>query len=211
MRILFLIAFSTLSLKPFAQDAERVIWALRLGYSANQAVFKIPQTQATQRVDGGYFGLQLKIPFDNRLYFKPLVDLHYRGMKLQTAIPNEFSSITEAQIRVAPLLHLQLTGKKNKPGALFIQAGPSFGFGVWGRQTRQNNNNTPETQKLKYGFQAYGRYDFTLHAGLGIETRGGFQLHVDYNHGLSNMINTEFGPVLKYRYLSAGISLPIRK
>lgn len=211
MRILFLIACSTLFLKTIAQDSERVIWALRLGYSANQAVFKIPQSQATQRVDGGYFGLQLKIPFDNRLYFNPFIDLHYRGMEVQTPVANEFSSITEAQIRVATLLHLQLTGQKNKPGGLFIQAGPSFGFGVWGRQTRQNNSNTSVTQKLKYGFQAYGRYDFTLHAGLGIETRGGFQLHVNYNHGLSNMINTEFGPILKYRYLSAGIGIPIRK
>ena len=211
MRILLSAVCCTFFLHPFAQDFERTFWGVRIGYSANQAVFKTPEKISTQNVSGGYLGLHFKVPFDNRLYFKPFVDLHYRGMKVQAPVANEYSSIREIQIRVAPILHLQLTGQLNRPGGWFLQAGPSIGFGAGGRQIRQSNINTSVSNKLKYGFQAYGRYDATLHMGIGYETAGGLQINVDYNHGLSNMINTEFGPVLKYRYMSAGIGIPIRK
>lgn len=211
MRILLLTALCAFTLKPAAQDFEKSIPGLRLGYSANRALYKTPETQNSRWVHGAYAGLQIKIPFDNRLYFKPFIDVHYRGMELETALPDQYRKIEEVQIRVAPLLHLQISGEKNKPGGWFVHAGPSIGFGVWGRQTRQDGNNNAVTQNLKYGFQSYGRYDFTIHVGLGYETRGGLQLHADYNHGMSNMINTEFGPLLKFRYLSGGISIPLRK
>ncbi|HMO33742.1 MAG TPA: porin family protein [Lacibacter sp.] len=206
-RLLLLLLLCSAQL--LAQDLGPTRLGLRGGYQAGFAAFKLPSSQATNLHHGGYAGIFLKIPFDNHLFFKPVMDVAYRGMDVKEPVANQFSRINELQWRVAPLLQIDFTYPATGKGTWFVHFGPSIGFGLSGQQTKQSGSNQPESRSLRYGYQAYGRYDASAHVGLGYEGAGGMQLHVDYNHGLSNMINTELGPSLKYRSVSLGLALSV--
>lgn len=191
-----------------AQDQGAIHLGFRAGYNYGLSVYKAPAKINTNAVHGGYAGVQMKIPFDNHLFFAPQVDVNYRGMTIETPVVNQYSRVTEFQLRVAPLLQIDFAA----PGenTLFLQFGPSVGFGIKGNQTKQDGSNNPVKSVLKYGYQAYGRYDANAHLGLGYETTGGFRILAEYVYGLGNMINTEFGPELKYRTLSLGVGFRLK-
>jgi hypothetical protein len=207
--IAFLIYFSNHYL--IAQDLGPVRWGIKAGFNFTTSSYKSEQTISTNPFYGGYAGIMMKIPFDNHLHFAPQLDFNYRGLNTRDLNPNRFSKINEVQVRIAPLLQFYLKHPSEKVNSFFIQAGPSIGIGLGGNQTAQNNNNIPLNRKLKYGYQAYGKYDAAWHTGLGYDGKAGFRLLLEYVHGLSNMINTENGPTLKYRTISLGIGYLINK
>jgi hypothetical protein len=205
---LLLLLFLLLQLPTRAQDQGFTHMGFRAGYNYGFSSYKAPDKLPGKPVHGGYAGVQLKIPFDNHLFFAPQMDVNYRGMTLKQPAANEYSKITEFQLRLAPLLQVDFgTPDKN---TYFLQFGPSIGFGIKGKQTRQDGNNNPLQKNLTYGYQAYGRYDASAHLGLGYETAAGFRLLAEYVHGISNMINTEFGPNLKYSSISLGIGFRLK-
>jgi hypothetical protein len=200
-----LFAFLFIAFAAAAQDLGKVLWGLKAGYNLNTANYVTNQKLPVKWAHGGYGGLMMKVPFDNRLFFVPQVDVTYRAMFTDSLQKEEYSEITEWHMRVAPLLQIEFTNPVKKTNTLFFQFGPSIGFGITGNQVLQNAANTPAKKKLKYGFNAYGRYDANAHAALGYESKAGFRLMLEYVHGLGNMINTEDRGTLKYRTLSIGI------
>lgn len=188
-----------------AQDFTKIRLGAKAGYNYSMSNFVTNKQLRTKAVSGGYIGAMLKIPFDGRLFFAPQIDFNYRGMQTDSLQPNQFSSIKELQVRVMPLLQIDFKHPDQKLNTLFVQFGPSLGFGINGKQEKQGGSTTPVKTKLKYGYQAYGMYDASWHTGFGYETTKGFRVLVEYAHGLSNMINTENGATLKYRVVSAGI------
>lgn len=200
---------STLSLLFFfvymvhAQD--KILWGAKAGYNYSAAYFKTTVDVKTKPVHGGYLGMMMKVPFDNRLFFAPQIDIAYRGMATDSLQKNQFSNVTEFNFRVMPLLQFDFTKPSENSNTVFIQFGPSIGFGLNGRQTKQDAAGTPIKKTLKYGFQDYGRYEANMHVGIGYETAGGFRVLLDYAHGLGNMINTDGGGTLKYRIIGLGV------
>lgn len=208
-QLLLLFVFVLLmNISLLAQDLGKIHMGFRAGYNYGLSVFKAPGKLGSNPVHGGYAGVQLKIPFDNHLFFAPQMDVNYRGMTLKTPVANEFSKVTEFQVRVAPLLQIDFA--QPDQNTFFLQFGPSIGFGLKGNQTKQDASNNPVKSQLRYGYQAYGRYDANAHIGFGYETAEGFRFMAEYIHGIGNMINTEFGPVLKYRTISLGIGFRLR-
>lgn len=185
-----------------AQDLGKIYYGFKGGYNYVRTMYSASPTTA---VHGGYLGFMMKVPFDNRLHFTPQIDFNYRGMKASTEPPAVWSKVSEMQLRVMPLLQIDFQLPEKHSNTCFVQFGPSLGFGLMGRQTKQDNAGTPTDAKLKYGFSDYGMFDASWHAGFGFETTGGLRLLVDYAYGLSNMINTDDGPRLKYHAFSAGI------
>ncbi len=188
-----------------AQDLGKVLFGLKAGYNYSASSFITNKTLKTKPVHGGYFGAMLKVPFDNRLFFAPQVDVSYRGMLTDSLQKEQFSKITEANVRVMPLVQIEFTDPSKQANTFFLELGPSLGFGFWGKQTKQDVAGAPVNRSLKYGFADYGAFDANWHTALGYETTGGLRLKLEYVHGLTNMINTEKGPTLKYRNISAGI------
>ncbi len=188
-----------------AQDFTKIRLGAKAGYNYSMSKFVTNKELPTKAISGGYVGAMLKIPFDGRLFFVPQIDFNYRGMQTDSLQPNQFSSVKELQVRVLPLLQIDFKHPDQKINTLFVQFGPSLGFGVNGKQIKQNGANVPVNANLRYGYQAYGMYDANWHTAFGYETIKGFRVLVEYVHGLGNMINTEDGPTLKYRTITAGV------
>ena len=186
----------------FSQGIGKIYYGVKAGYNLVFSNFSASETKA---VHGGYIGAMMKIPFENRVHFSPQIDINYRGMQTDSLPKNTFSKVKEFQVRVLPLIQIDFKHPDEKANTAFVQFGPSLGFGITGDQTKQDAAGVPTSGKLKYGFQAYGQFDANWHLGIGYETTGGLRLLVDYAYGLSNMINTEFGPLLKYQTVSAGV------
>lgn len=188
-----------------AQDMGHVLLGIKGGYNYSLSTYTTNKKLPVKAVHGGYAGIMLKIPFENRLFFAPQIDVSYRGMQTDSLQKDVYSSIKEFHLRVQPLLQLNFKHPETKSNTLFVQFGPSIGFGMTGRQIKQDNANTPVSAPLRYGFKYYGRYDANWHTGIGYETTKGLRFLLEYAHGLGDMINTDNGPSLKYRNISIGI------
>lgn len=207
MKQLFTIFFCTviLSTTSKAQDLTNILFGIKAGYNLNFSNFITTKKVPSNIAHGGYAGVMMKIPFDNRLSFTPHVDFNYRGTSTDSIQPDQFSSIKEFQMRIMPLLQIDFKHPDEKANTLFVHFGPAVEFGITGKQVKQDASNNKQSRSLHYGYQRYGRYDASLHAGIGYETTAGFRLLLDYGHGLGNMINTEFGGTIKYRTVSLGV------
>ncbi len=201
--LFFLVQFFTLTV--WSQDLGKVLFGLKAGYNINNANYITNKTLPVKWAHGGYGGVMLKVPFDNHLFFAPQMDITYRAMITDSLQKNEYSQITEWHMRIAPLLQIDFTNPAKNTNTFFFQFGPSIGYGLTGNQVFQDAANVPVKKKLKYGFNAYGRYDANAHAALGYETKRGFRLMLEYVYGLGNMINTIDKGTLKYRTMSIGI------
>lgn len=201
-KLSLLIACTLLMSVGFAQDLGKIYYGVKAGYNYVLSAYSASKTNA---VHGGYAGFMMKVPFDNRLHFAPQIDLSYRGMKADSLPKKEWSKVTELQVRLMSLLQIDFKHPDKKANTMFAQFGPSLGFGMKGKQVKQDEAGVPASGKLKYGFSDYGMFDASWHAGIGYESTGGFRLLVDYAYGLSNMINTDDGPKLKYHTISAGV------
>lgn len=186
-----------------SQDLGKTYFGVKGGYNY---VFSDFTAAKTTPQHGGYIGVMLKIPFENRLHFAPQFDLNYRSMEAKTLVKNTYSKITEIQARILTLVQIDFKKPTQKENTLFVHFGPSLGFGLSGNQTKQDDATTPVSGKLKYSFSQYGRYDASWHTGFGYESTKGFRFVIDYAYGLGNMINTDEAPKLKFQAISAGIA-----
>ncbi|HEX4957718.1 MAG TPA: porin family protein [Lacibacter sp.] len=188
-----------------AQDLTNILFGIKAGYNLHFSSFITTQKVPSNLFHGGYAGVMMKIPFDNRLSFTPHVDFNYRGTSTDSIQANQFSSIKEFQMRVMPLLQIDFKHPDDKSNTLFVHFGPAIEFGITGTQVKQDASNVKQSRSLHYGYQRYGRYDASWQTGIGYETTGGFRVLLNYAHGLGNMINTEGGGTIKYRTVSLGI------
>jgi hypothetical protein len=188
-----------------AQDLTDIKFGIKGGYQLNLSSFITTKKVSSKPVHGGYAGVMMKIPFDNRLSFAPHVDVAYRGAATDSIHPSNYSSVKEFQMRVMPLLQIDFKHPDEKANTLFVHFGPSVEFGLKGKQVLQDASNNKQKGDLRYGYQRYGRYDASWRTGIGYETTGGLRVLLEYAHGLGNMINTENGGTIKYRVVSLGV------
>lgn len=186
----------------YSQTLGKIEYGIKGGYSH---VFSDFSASKTKGFSGGYAGVMMKIPFDNRLFFNPQIDLNYRGMNAKSLPLGTYSKISEVQLRLMPVVQIDFKHPSKNENTLFVMTGPSLGFGLIGKQTKQDGAGVPVKANLKYGYQHYGMYDASWHAGLGYETTNGLRILADYTYGLGNMINTDNGPSLRYHTVSVGI------
>jgi Outer membrane protein beta-barrel domain len=213
MKKFITVCFSTalFSTMAAAQDLTDIKFGIKGGYNLSLSSFITNKKLPVNPVHGGFAGVMMKIPFDNRLSFTPHVDFAYRGTKTDSIQANQFSSVTEFQMRIMPLLQIDFKHPDEKSNTLFVHFGPSIEFGLSGKQVKQDAANSKVSTDLKYGYQRYGRYDASWRTGIGYETTKGVRFLLEYAHGLGNMINTESGGTIKYRNISIGVGYWLRK
>lgn len=155
--------------------------------------------QPTDTKVGFHVGAGYKIPFEGILFFSPAISYAMRGYKVQfnqpsfppdlLAIDND---VTFHELDVDPLLQFDLS---KKPSHLFIKAGPSFNFILWGNEKYHLATGESVDRTMKFSTtNSYGRYNASLTTQLGYETSKGFTISVYYLRGMISMNNEEQGP-----------------
>jgi hypothetical protein len=155
--------------------------------------------QPTDTKVGFHFGAGYKIPFEGILFFSPAISYAMRGYKVQfnqpsfppdlLAIDND---VTFHELDVDPLLQFDLS---KKPSHLFIKAGPSFNFILWGNEKYNLATGESVDRAMKFSTtNSYGRYNASLTTQFGYETSKGFTISVYYLRGMISMNNEEQGP-----------------
>jgi len=155
--------------------------------------------QPTESKFGFHIGAGYKIPFEGILFFSPSISYAMRGYKVQfnePSYPPDLLAIdnntTFHEIDVDPLLQFDLS---TKPNHLFIKAGPSFNFILWGNEKYNLATGESVDHAMKFSTtNAYGRYNASLVSQFGYETAKGFMIYAYYLHGMISMNNEEQGP-----------------
>jgi len=180
------------------------------GIQSTTAAYKVrDKKQITDSKLGAQLALTLKVPFDNQLFFSPVVGYNLKGFRVQltdsAAIPGKDvvnNELTVHSIDIAPLFHIDLS--KN-PSHLFVRFGPSVDVTFKGKERVTLKDGKIEERAMKFGSAYYSPITTSAILHFGYETSGGFFVFGHYNHGLGSMNNSDFGP--KARHRGFGFSL----
>ena len=154
-------------------------------------------------------GLQMKVPFENRLSFAPSIMYNLRGYKVKfdgSAFPPDSSAIdNNTSFHTIELAFLLQHDFRLEPGHFFIRFGPSLDFVLFGNEKFNTNTNGFVDRKMTFSFIEYGRYLASAILQFGFETKNGLFIYGHYNYGLTSMNNADLGPGIGNR--AGGISI----
>ena len=167
------------------------------------------QKQSTSGKCGFQLGTTLKVPFENKLYFAPAFFYSLKGYEVvftQKASPPDSMAIdNNTTIHTFELGALAQYDFAAQPGHFFVKAGPSIDLQLSGKEKFNKKNATTVERDMTFSFTKYGRVAANLVMQFGYETKNGFQFFVQYNYGIGNMNNADFGPSIYHRVY--GISI----
>lgn len=159
---------------------------------------------------GFHMGLNMNIPFENKLSFTPGASYKMMGYKVQFNKPSfppdllaKDNNTSFHQIDLDLLLKFIFS---NNPAHFYIKAGPSFGIILFGKE--KFNLATGENISRNMTFSTmhhYGRYMVSLVAELGYDLPNGFTVYSHYQHGVVSLNNEVDGPEILTRYIGIGI------
>src|SRR5690349_17971775 len=176
---------------------------------ATSAMYDIKnQKQKTGYKYGAQAGINLKIPFEGRLYFAPSLYYSLKGYKVDytlnayppgdNAISNETTIHT---IELAPYLHYDFS---SKPGHFFVQAAPAMDYNVKGKEKYVKSNKEVVERDMKFSFEDYGYATASANIHFGYETAKKTFVFAHYAHGMGSLNNSDGGPRIRHRVI--GIS-----
>ncbi len=167
------------------------------------------QKQKNEYKYGFQAGVSMKVPFEEKLYFAPAAFYSLKGYKVKysqflfppsvTAVDNNTTMHT---FELAAMLQYDFG---NGPGNVFIKAGPSLDFQLFGKETFKQMDGVTVSRNIRYSYTEYGRYAASMLMQLGYETSGGFMIFAQYSHGMGSLNNARGGPKIKHR--GYGISI----
>ncbi len=168
------------------------------------------QKQKNEMKYGFQAGVGLKVPFENNLYFSPAAFYSLKGYKVaftQFVYPPDSNAIdnntTIHSFELAALLQYDLS---NNPGHLFIKAGPSLDFHLFGKETYNLNAGGTVSRNMPFSADGdYGHFSANMLMQIGYETGNGFMFFAQYTHGMASTNNTDGGPKIRHR--AYGISI----
>ncbi len=154
-------------------------------------------------------GLQMKVPFENRLSFAPSVMYNLRGYKVKfegLSFPPDPSAIdNDTRFHTIELAFLLQHDFNLEPGHFFIRFGPSLDFALAGNEKFNTKMGTTVDRAMKFSFAEYGHYLASAIIQCGYEAKNGLFVYAHYNHSLISMNNADNGPRIGNR--AAGISI----
>ncbi|HEY5772040.1 MAG TPA: porin family protein [Chitinophagaceae bacterium] len=154
-------------------------------------------------------GVQMKVPFENRLSFAPSIMYNLRGYKVKfdgSSFPPDSSAIdNNTSFHTIELGFLLQHDFKLEPGHFFIRFGPSLDFVLFGNEKFNTNTNGFVERKMKFSFTDYGRYLASAIFQFGFEAKNGWFIYGHYNYCLISMNNRDMGPGIGNR--AGGISI----
>lgn len=173
------------------------------------------EKQSTSNKYGFHLGTNLKVPFENKLYFAPAVFYSLKGYKVKLDQPSPFpdslaidNNTTLHTFELAALLQYDFTGN---PNHFFIKFGPSIDIQLYGKEKFNRKNNSVIDRKMVFSYTKYGRFGANLIVQLGYETSKGIFFSGQYCHGVGNIVNADFGPYIIHRVYGISIGKYIGK
>jgi hypothetical protein len=153
-------------------------------------------------------GVNMKVPFEGKLFFAPAAFYSMKGYDVtftEFAFPPDVNAknnnTTIHCFELAALLELDLG---NNPSHFFIKAGPSLDFQLFGKEKFDLKAGGSVDRTMKWSPGDYGRYSANLLGQLGFETNSGVMIFLQYTHGAASINNADYGPKIRHRAL--GIS-----
>ena len=155
-------------------------------------------------------GLQIKVPFENRLSFAPSIMYNLRGYKVDKftgiAFPPDSAAVdVNTGFHTIELAFLLQHDFNIEPGHFFIRFGPSLDFALFGNEKFTTNSNTTVDRSMKFSFSDYGHYLASAIIQFGYEASNGLFVYSHYNYSLTTMNNSDYGPGIGNR--AAGFSI----
>lgn len=159
--------------------------------------------QVTSFKTGLQAGAGLKVPFENRIFFTPVVFYSLKGYKVQFnkfAFPPDpdatDNNVTLHTVETAALLQFDFS---DQPDHYFISFGPALDFQLYGKEKYNLATGGAVNKKMRFGFADYGRYSASAIARFGFETGSKLIVFVQFNLGLSSINNADYGPGIQHR------------
>lgn len=167
------------------------------------------EKQSTSNKYGFHLGANLKIPFENKLYFAPAVFYSLKGYKVKldqpSVLPDSLAidnNTTIHTFEIAALFQYDFTTHVNH---FFVRFGPSIDVQLYGKEKFNKKNNSAVDRKMVYSFTKYGRIGANMIVQLGYETSNRFFFSAQYSHGVGNINNADFGPHILHRVYGLSI------
>lgn len=200
MRICYVIAALLICTITEAQN----ILSLFAGPQATTASYKVNDIrQQTETKFGFHAGIDMKVPFEGPLFFRPSVFYSLKGYKVQFTQhvypPDPDASGNDVSIhtfQIAPLFQVDLSPN---PNHFFIGFGPTIDLQLYGKEKFDLMSGGSVDRSMKFGFAHYGRYLTSVIGRIGYETGNGFQLFLQYDLGLGSLNNADGGPTIRHR------------
>jgi len=158
---------------------------------------------------GANAGMQIKVPFENRLSFAPSIMYNLRGYKVKfdspTFPPDSSAVDNNTTFHTIELGFLLQHDFNLDPGHCFIRFGPSLDFPLFGNEKFNTNNNGKVDRAMKFSFADYGHYLASVIVQFGYETKTGLFAYAHYNYSMTTMNNADGGAGIGNR--AAGITI----
>lgn len=166
--------------------------------------------QKTSMKYGFQAGGMMKVQFEGRFQFTPMVFYSMKGYKVtltRPSIPPDSlatdNNTTIHTLEFAPLFQFNFS---DAPGHLFLKAGPSIDMQLFGKESFNKSNGTSVSRDMKFSFNSdYGRFGANLLLQFGYETSSGFVISGQYTLGFGSIVNEENGANIYHR--TAGITI----
>ena len=205
------ILFSTLTLLSSLILNSQVQYGIFAGPQVTDVRYMINEKkQETSMRIGLNAGVQMKVPFENRLSFAPSIMYNLRGYKVDKFVgvsfpPDSLAVDVATRFHTVELAFMLQHDFNLEPGHFFIRFGPSLDFALFGNEKFTTHNGTKIDRSMKFSFSDYGHYLASAIIQLGYEAANGFFAYGHYNYGLTTMNNWDFGPTIGNR--AAGITI----
>src|SRR5688572_17640596 len=148
-------------------------------------------------------GLQMKVPFENRLSFAPSIMYNLRGYKVTfdaiALLPDPSATDNNTSFHTIELAFLLQHDFKLEPGHFFIRFGPSLDFALFGNEKFNTKTQQFVDRKMKFSFGDYGHYLASAIIQFGYEAKNGLFFYGHYNYSLISMNNVDTGPSIGNR------------
>lgn len=182
----------------------QVEWAFFAGPQSTNTKYLIENVkQKSEAKYGLQAGVAMKVPFDGKLFFAPEAFYSMKGYKVTYSAfvypPGPTATDNNTTFHCFELAALLQYDLGNNPSHLFIKAGPSLDFQLFGKEQFNVIGGGSINRSLKFGPGEYGHYSANLLAQLGYETASGFMIFAQYTRGAANLNNADYGPAIRHR------------
>lgn len=165
--------------------------------------------QATESKQSFQAGIGLTTLVEGPLFFSPSLffsqkgyNATFNGISVPPDSAAKNNNTTIRTIAFAPLLQLNLSGGRSH---FFLRFGPGFDYAFAGREVFDSTGNKKVDRSMNFGSTGYSPVTAFANFQLGFQHKAGFHLYANYEHGLSNLNNSDLGPTILHRI--AGVSL----
>jgi hypothetical protein len=198
------ILFSAITLLLTCSVNSQVQFGIFAGPQVTDVRYKINGKRQESSIKIGVnAGLQMKVPFENKLSFAPSIMYNLRGYKVKfdspTFPPDSSAVDNNTSFHTIELAFLLQHDFNLEPGHFFIRFGPSLDFALFGNEKFNTNTNGKVDRSMKFGFADYGHYLASAIIQFGYEAKNGLFVYGHYNYSLTTMNNSDYGPGIANR------------